>query len=69
MAGRVVAKFAALKLDIIFAHHKSQHALASGALVHRTFKNRIMEAARLMLLTLLPHPKIGRLRVDGFPVS
>ncbi len=46
MAGRVMAKLAALKLDIGFVHNKSEHALTSSTLAHQTFIYRIMAAAR-----------------------
>jgi hypothetical protein len=47
MAGRVIAKFAALKLDIVFGHNKSEHAQASGTPAHRTFINSKSDAALL----------------------
>jgi hypothetical protein len=55
MAGRVMAKFAALKLEMVFGHNKSEHAPASGTPAHRTFMNRISDAARLVYLSLLPY--------------
>ncbi len=54
MAGRVMAKFAALRLEIVFGHNKLEHAPASGMPAHRTFINRISDAARLVYLPLLP---------------
>ncbi len=53
MTGSVMAKFAALKLEIVFGHNKSQHALASGTPAHWTFINRICDATRLVYLPLL----------------
>jgi hypothetical protein len=64
---RVMAKFAALKLDEgVWGHHKSEHALAFGALVHWTFINRMMDAAQVTLLPLLPECKNGRLGMNSF---
>jgi hypothetical protein len=54
IAGRVMVKFAALKLEIVFGHNKSEHAPASGMPAHWTFINRISDAARLVYLPLLP---------------
>jgi hypothetical protein len=33
MAGSVMANFAVLKLEIVFGHYKSEHALASRPLI------------------------------------
>ncbi len=64
---RVMAKFAALKLDEgIGGHNKSEYALALGALVHWTFINRMMGAAQFRLLPLLPECKNGRLGMNSF---
>jgi hypothetical protein len=54
MAGRVVAKFTALKLEIVFGHNKSEHAPASRTPARQTFINRLSDAARLVHLPLLP---------------
>ncbi len=54
MAGRVMAKFAALKLEVVFGHNKSEHAQASGTPAHWTLINRINDAARLVYLPFLP---------------
>jgi hypothetical protein len=53
---RVMATFAAnaLKLEIVFGHNKSEHALASDTPAHWTFINRIRDAARLVHLPLPP---------------
>jgi hypothetical protein len=66
MAGSVMAKFAALRLEMVFGHNKSEHAPASGTPAHRKFINRISDAARLVYLPLLPQSKIGGLGMDRF---
>ena len=49
MAVRLMAKFAALKLDVLaILHHKSELTLASSAIAHGTCVNRIIYAARVM---------------------
>jgi hypothetical protein len=55
MAGRVMVKFVALKLEIAFGHYKLEHAPASGTPACRTFINRISDAAQLVYL---PPPSI-----------
>jgi hypothetical protein len=62
----LMAFFVALKLDVVACHHKSQHALALGTMLHWTFTNSIMDAARDMLLSFLPESKICRLGIDIF---
>jgi hypothetical protein len=54
MAGCMMVKFAALKLEIVFGHNKSEHAQASCTPAHQTFINRISDAPRLVFLPLLP---------------
>ncbi len=64
---RVMAKFAVLKLDEgVGGHNWSEHALVSGALVHWTFINGMMDAARVKLLPLLPECKNSRLGMNSF---
>ncbi len=55
-----------LKLDVVACHHKTEHAQTLGAMLHRTFINSISDAARAMLLPLLPESKICRLGMDNF---
>jgi hypothetical protein len=66
MAVCLMVIFAALKLDVVASHHKLQHALALGAMLHRTFINRIMDAVKDMLWPLLPESKTCILWIDSF---
>ncbi len=66
MAGSVMAKFAALKLEIVFGHNKSEHALVSGTPAHWTLIKRVSDAARIVYLPLLPYTKISGLGMDRF---
>ncbi len=50
MAGRVMAKFAALKLEIVFGH-KSEHAQASGTPAHWTLINSMSD--RVLALSFI----------------
>ncbi len=54
MAGSVMAKFAELKLKIVFSHNKFEHAQASCTPAHWTFINSISDAELLVYLPLLP---------------